>query len=249
MRMNAALIVCLVLSAELFAQESIPVGTILPVQLNSSLKTEKAKPGQLISARVMQEVPLPGGGAIRAGAKVIGHVAAVKPATRATAAEIDLCFDTLISRAKRFAILTSLRALASMMDVHEAQIPESGPDHGTSEYNWTTDQIGGEVNYHSNGVIINGSTVVGHSVPDGVLVYASERPGAECRGGVDSDHRLQALWVFSSDACGLYGYPHVSLTHAGRTPPVGEITLSSSKGDLNLRAGSGMLLRVTRSTP
>jgi hypothetical protein len=219
------------------------------VQLNSSLKTEKVKPGRLISARVMQKVPLPGGGGIRGGAKLIGHVVAVKPATHGTAAEIALRFDTLATRAKQFTVLTSLKALASMMEVHQAQIPESGPDRGTSEYSWTTEQIGGEVNYHSDGAITHGSTVVGHSVPDGVLVYPSEKPGAECRGEVDSNPRLQAFWLFSSDACGLYGYTNVTLSHAGRTPPVGEIVLTSNKGDLNLRAGSGMLLRVTRSTP
>lgn len=247
MRTNAVLIVWMVLSASLFGQE-IPVGTILPVQLNSSLKPEKAKPGQLISARLMQEVPLPDGVTIRAGAKVIGHVVAVKRSDHGSSAEISLRFDTLAIDKKRIAILTSLRALASMMEVFEAQIPESGPDRGTSEYNWTTDQIGGEVNYHSNGVITHGSTIVGHSVPNGVLVYITETPGAECRGEVDSNHRLQAFWLFSSDACGLYGYPDVSLTHAGRTPPVGEIKLSSDKGGFNIRAGSGMLLRVNPPT-
>ncbi len=248
MTTNAVLIVWMVFAAGLFGQE-IPAGTVLPVQLNSTLKAEKAKSGQSISARLMQEVPLPGGDTIRAGAKVIGHVVAVKPSTHGSGTEISLRFDRLAIHKKEIAILTDLRALASMMEVFEAQIPESGPDRGTSEYNWTTDQIGGEVNYHAGGAITHGSTVVGHSVPDGVLVHVSDRTGGECGGGVDSIQRLQAFWVFSSDACGVYGYPHVSLTHAGRTPPVGEITLSSGKGDLKIRAGSGMLLRVNGSTP
>jgi hypothetical protein len=247
MRTNAVLIVWMVLAAGMFGQE-IPAGTVLPVQLNSTLKAEKAKPGQSISARLMQDVPLPGGRTIRAGAKVIGHVVAVKPSTQGSGAEISLRFDALVINKKRIAILTDLRALASMMEVFEAQIPESGPDRGTSEYNWTTDQIGGEVNYHSDGAITHGSTVVGHSVPDGVLVHVSDHAGAEC-GATDSNHRLQAFWVFSSDACGLYGYPDVSLAHAGGTQPVGEITLSSDKRDLKIQAGSGMLLRVNRSTP
>lgn len=239
--------VWMALAAGLLGQE-IPAGTVLPVQLNSSLKAEKAKPGQLISARLMQDAPLPNG-AIRAGAKVIGHVIAAKPSHNGSGAEISLRFDTLAINKKRIAILTDLRALASMMEVFEAQIPESGPDRGTSEYNWTTDQIGGEVNYHSDGAITHGSTVVGHSVPGGVLVHVSDKTGTECGGEVNSNDRFQAFWVFSSDACGLYGYPGISLTHVGRTPPVGEITLSSDKGDLKIQAGSGMLLRLIRSTP
>ncbi len=52
-----------------------------------------------------------------------------------------------------------------MMDVSEAQIPESGPDHGTSEYNWTTDQIGGEIDYRGGSAITHGSNIVGLLCP------------------------------------------------------------------------------------
>ena len=72
-------------SAHLFAQSAIPAGTILPVALNSSLNSRKVKPGQVITARVMQDVPLSPGSTIHAGAKVIGHVIDVKPANGATA--------------------------------------------------------------------------------------------------------------------------------------------------------------------
>ena len=54
----------------------------------------------------------------------------------------------------------------------------------------------------------------------------------------------QALWVFSSDACGLYDLPDLTLVNAGRSEPVGQITLRAAKGKLNVPSGSGMLLRV-----
>src|SRR6202022_477494 len=44
---------------------AIPPGTILPVRLNSSLSSAESKPGQIISARIMQDVPLATGGKIR----------------------------------------------------------------------------------------------------------------------------------------------------------------------------------------
>ena len=36
-------------------------GTALPVMLNSTLDARRAKPGQPISGRIMQDVPLPDG--------------------------------------------------------------------------------------------------------------------------------------------------------------------------------------------
>jgi hypothetical protein len=78
----------------------------------------------------------------------------------------------------------------------------------------------------------------------GVLVHVAANPGLKCRGEVDGNDQLQALWVFSFDACGLYNLPNLTLTHAGRTDPIGQITLRSTKGNVKVPAGSGMLLRV-----
>ena len=79
--MKLLLIGLLVLSTGLFAQEAIPTGTVLPAQLKSSLDSRKSKPGQVITARLMQDVPLPAGGKIPAGAKVTGHISDVVPAS------------------------------------------------------------------------------------------------------------------------------------------------------------------------
>ncbi len=246
MKNVAHIIVFVLLASGSFAQDAIPVGTILPAQLSSSLRLNRLRPGQTIRARLMQDVPLNGHSKIRAGAKVIGHVLAVTPASKGARARISLSFDTLAVGKRRIPLTTNLRAFATMMDVSAAQVPESGPDRGTSEYSWTTDQIGGEIAYHGRGAIVQGAHVVGYAAPDGALVQVSSRPGTKCRGTVNGNDQPQALWVFSSDACGLYDFPDVTLIHAGRTNPVGEITLESEKPDLNIPAGSGMLLRVAR---
>ncbi len=227
-----------------FAQSSIPAGTILPVGLNSSLNSRKLKPGQIIHGRVMQDVPLAPGSKIHAGTKVIGHVIDVKPANGAGGGQVSLRFDTLMVSKQRVPITANLRALASPMDVEAAQVPESGPDRGTSQAAWTTDQIGGEVVYRGGGPVANGLRSVGEPTYGGVLVRVSAKPGTNCRGDMEGNDRLQALWVFSSDACGTYGFADLALVHAGRSNPVGEISLASDHGDINVRAGSGMLLRV-----
>jgi len=238
----------IMLSMDLFAQNTIPAGTIVPVALNSSLNSRKVKPGQVITARVMQDVPLSPGSTIHAGAKVIGRVIDVKPANGGTGAQVSFRFDTLVVSKRRIPIITNLRALASMMAVEAAQLPESGPDRGTSQNAWTTDQIGGEVVYRGGGPVADGLRSVGEPTYGGVLVHVSAKPGSPCRGEIEGNDRLQALWVFSSDACGVYDFADLAIVHAGRSDPVGKITLASDKGAVNIRAGSGMLLRVNKTT-
>lgn len=233
----------------MFAQNAVPAGTILPVALNSSLNSRKVRLGQVITARVMQDVPLSPGSEIHAGAKVVGHVVDVKRAKGASDGQISLRFDTLAVSKRRIPIITNLRALASMMAVEEAQIPDTGPDHGTSESAWTTNQIGGEVVYRGGGPVANGLLSVGTPTADGVLVHVSGRIGTKCRGQIEANDRLQALWVFSSDACGVFDFPGLAIVHAGRSSPAGEITLEADHADVNVRAGSGMLLRVNDNTP
>jgi hypothetical protein len=232
--------------AQLFAQSEIPGGTILPVAFNASLNSRKVKPGRVITARVMQDVPLSPGSTIHAGAKVVGHVIDVKPATGTAGARLSLRFDTLMVSRRRIPITTNVRALASAMAVEDAQVPESGPDRGTSKEAWTTNQIGGEVVYRGGGPVANGLRSVGEPTYGGVLVHLSGKPGTECRGETEGNDRLQALWLFSSDACGIYGFANLVIVHAGRSNPVGEITLASERGDVNVKAGSGMLLRVSK---
>jgi hypothetical protein len=238
----------IMLSMDLFAQNTIPAGTILPVALNSSLNSRKIKPGQVITARVMQDVPLSPRSTIHAGAKVIGRVIDVKPANGGSGAQVSFRFDTLVASKRRIPIITNLRALASMMAVEAAQLPESGPDRGTSQNAWTTDQIGGEVVYRGGGPVADGLRSVGEPTYGGVLVHVSAKPGSPCRGEIEGNDRLQALWVFSSDACGVYDFADLAIVHAGRSDPVGKITLASDKGEVNIRAGSGMLLRVNKTT-
>jgi len=237
--------ICFFLFATLsFAQQRIPAGTILPVQLNLTVKSNKSKPGQKITARIMQDVPLPGRHRIPIGAKVAGEVVSVVPQSPPHRGELTIRFDKVMTGKQEVPVITNLRALASMMDVFEAQVPDTGSDRGTPWYWRTTEQIGGQVNYHGQGVITEGNDVVGHSTEDGVLARASSSSRGRCRDGFAGNDRLQALWVFSSDACGIYDYGEVILKHAGRSDPRGVITLQADRGNVNLRSGSGLLLRV-----
>jgi len=244
--MRTLLLACaLFLPFPLVAQDAIPVGTILPVLLTTSISSANARPGQILSARIMQDVPLPNGRSIRAGARVTGHVLDVVPASDNTPARISFVVDKLVFSKATISITTNLRALASLLEVESAEIPETGPDRGTPSTAWVTDQVGGEIVYRGGGHVMDGWQVVGEPVADGgVLVHLTDKPGSPCRGELNNNVGPQALWVFSSDACGLYGYPHLTIAHAGRTNPVGVISIVSHTQRLKIRSGSGMLLRI-----
>lgn len=231
---------------------SIPPGTILPVRLNPSVSSSNARPGQVITGRIMQDVPLPAGMKIREGSEVIGHVLDVTPATVGAGARVSLQFDKLVSSHQTIPITTNLRAIAGFMRVVEAQTPKFGAGEG-EVFRWlTTVQIGGDVVYGAGGPVTSGDAgnqVVGRAVNGGVLSQVRANEGEKCRGPIDGNDARQALWVFSSDACGAYGLDHIRIAHAGRTDPLGVIVLASDSGDLKIRSGAGMLLRVNATSP
>jgi hypothetical protein len=230
---------------------AIPPGTILPVRLNSAISSAKSRPGQVITGRIMQDVPLSPGVRIRAGTKVIGHIVERIPASTGAPASISFQFDKLVSSHQTTFITTTLRAIAGFMRIMEAQIPPIGP--GESDvYRWlTTVQVGGDVVYGEGGPVTTGENpnqIVGKQVNGGVLGQVRAKEGAKCRGAIDGNDSPQALWVFSSDACGTYGLEKISIAHAGRTDPIGVIVLASDSGNFKIAGGAGLLLRVNANS-
>ncbi len=227
--------------------KEIPTGTVLPVVLRTSVSFEKCKPGQVLQGKIAQDVPLPGRSKIRKGSTIEGIVVEVKPNAIGAGTEVTIQFDKVNMGGHWVPVVTNLRAIAGFMTVEAAQIPEEAPNEG-SPYDWLpTTQIGGDSVYGLRGPVMsadNSSKVIGRSVGDGVLAQVSAKEGAKCRGAMGSNDQPQALWVFSSDACGIYGIEHLKIAHAGRTDPRGVIVLASDTQKLSLRNGDGLLLRV-----
>jgi hypothetical protein len=225
----------------------MPAGTILPVVLRTSFSFDKCKAGQILHGKIAQDVPLPNGSNIRKGSQIDGHIVEVSPATTGGGARVSIQFDKLHMSGKVIPVVTNLRAIAGFMTVLEASVPEEAPSEG-APHDWLpTTQIGGDSVYGLLGPVMSGkdtSQVVGKSVGDGVLAKVNSKVGTKCRGEVSGNDSPQALWVFSTDACGTYGIEHLKIAHAGRTAPVGTIVLVSEAQNVKLRNGDGLLLRV-----
>jgi hypothetical protein len=234
------------LAAMTVAQTRIPVGTVIPVELESTLDAGKAHPGQGIAAKVAQDVPLDNGMKIKAGSRVMGEVVEATPASGA--ATLAFRFDKVQMNGQAVPVRMSLRAIASPLEVESAQTDITGGDRGSSPaWAQTVNQIGGnDAVYREEGTLDSGDEVIGKAVYAGnwgaVAPVAASLDGP-CRGAVAGNNSPQALWVFAHDACGVYGYT-ARIVHAGRDEPQGRIELASTEGPLKLHPGSALLLRV-----
>jgi hypothetical protein len=222
----------------------IPAGTIIPVRLEKPISVKDAKRGQAIEAKVAQAVPLPNAEKIPLRTTVKGSILSVETDTDGPGMKVTLKFDQLEDHKEAVPIVTYLRALASRRALQSAQLAHSGADIGTPNGWADTVQIGGDVRFGDGGAVRNrAKEQVGKGVPGGVLAHVSANPALGCDGPMESDD-LQALWVFSSDACGVYDLKEIKIAHTGKSSPAGEITLHFEKDDAKLEAGTGILLRV-----
>ncbi len=206
------------------AAELIPAGTILPVILNSTLRSDKSASGATMTLTLMQDIPLGAGKILRRGSKVTGHVVkTITPGRGSDESKISFQFDGLRFENRIVPITATLRAVASSIEVVAAQIPTESED-GVSEAPWNLLKIGEDQI---------------HTSPEGT---------AECGLGSNANHTPQAFWLFSPEACGAYGFGDLRILQSGRTEPR-EVTLASNRKAVNIEKGSAMLLRVGDSGP
>ena len=226
--------------------ESISAGTIIPVILNSTLRSDKSGSGDAIEATVMQDVVIGSGETLHKGSKVTGHVIeTVVPGNKSDESKISFQFDQVRLGNLTVSITTNLRAVAS-----EHAVLAATPQLTSSEYADNQVQIGGDqISYGNGGLVMVGSQVVGKYTSQGVLAYGGHDLGTPCRGTIDDNDHPQAFWFFSVNACGAYGFGDLTVFHTGRTAPVGEVTLSSKSEVLKVDKGTAMLLLLDGGRP
>lgn len=226
----------------------VPIGTILPVLLQTTIAPAKVKQDQIIHGQIAQDVPLPNGSKIPKRSKIEGRVVGVALAGNAPGTKISVRFEKLRVQGETLSITTDLRTIAGFMAVLEAGVPNQAIGEGDVSEWMTTTQIGGDSVFGVGGPVTsahNVDEVVGKSpMSGGVLGEVRPNATGNCRGPLGGNSNPQALWVFSSDACGTYGLSEVKIAHAGRTEPVGTIILEMRSPKAKIQSGAGLLLRV-----
>jgi hypothetical protein len=239
-------VVFILLTVIFSGAQELPDGTVLPVALRTPLRSGKVKAGDPVSGKLAQYVDT-NGTRLPRGTQVSGHVVEVRPASTGPGEQVALTFDRIKIQGRDVPITTTLRAIASMKAVFDAQLPTNLiDDYGSTIRDWNTLQIGGQTVYRGDGTVTEGLNVVGTATIVGeVFGEPKTYPWSPCAHDRASN-AVQSFWVFSTDACGIYDLPGVTLTHAGRSEPIGQILLESSR-KLDIRAGSGLLLVVISS--
>ena len=102
-------LIILAAAGGLWAQQ-IPSGTLLPAMLDNTFDSDKSKLGEAISAKLRQDVPLPGGGKIKRESKILGHVVAVSPASDGNPYQITVKFEQIEVNKRPVTISVGLRA-------------------------------------------------------------------------------------------------------------------------------------------
>jgi hypothetical protein len=224
---------------------AIPAGTVLPLRLDGNISLKDAQKGQTIAGKITQDVPLPGREKIPAKSAVKGSIVSVEREAEGGGVVLTLKFHQLETRKEALTISTYLRVIASYDAVRVAQTPHSGADVGTPTGWADTIQIGGDSRFGDGGEVRGpGKKKVGKGVIGGVLVHVLANPARGCEGPVNGDDHLQALWVFSANACGVYDLNGIKISHSGKSEPVGEFSLHFEKDDMRLEDGTAMLLRI-----
>jgi hypothetical protein len=239
------LALALALPSTVAAAQTIPDGTVLPVMLNPTLDARHSKPGQKITGRIKQDVPLPGGSNIPRNSTIVGEVVSTTPAASSSPSRLAIKFDSVLVKGRQIPIIAHLRALASMTEVFEARMPTNAwDDYGTSPSDWNTVQVGGAGVFRGSGQLIGNGQVMGRATDAGaVTAKLVAAPARGCNGDGGGE---QALWIFSPWACGVYGVNDLKIAHTGRTDPAGVIEFESPR-DVRIQGGSGWLLRVDSS--
>lgn len=242
MRRLIATAIFTIAALSLTAQQ-IPSGTLLPVMLNKSIESGKAKPGQEIEATLRQDVPLPDGGKIKRLSKVLGRVVASK-AVGGNEAGLSLQFDRIEIDKQTITVSTGLRTFASTQLVAQVRNPQNtNYAPGTSAWDLNIGLIGGQIAYNGQKIVKapNGAVVGKVPEPGATLGVPMANPARGCTGPTGDTE--QAFWVFSTDACGIYddrGITYVSGI-GGDNP--GQIILKAPKSFI-VRGGSAFLLQV-----
>ena len=233
-------------------QQTSRISTAVPIVFTRGIDASKAKPGDMIATKTIQEVFLPNGSEIPKGTTILGHVTDARsfsfdPAPYAIQqpSVLSIHFDAVLTKDGTTKAIMSVRALADWSDSEDAMRPQPTDEH---DIVGTMFLIGGD-SYRADekSVTSQDGDIVGYSRKGGVFArllqseYTSRYSHFECEGSGDAE---QSVGIFSPSACGLYGLQDVYMADNGLGEDLGTFRLESRRHTVKLYAQSTALLQI-----
>lgn len=205
----------------------LPQGTAMVVELEKSIDARKAKTGDLVKAKVAQDLVSGGKVVIPRGSKAIGHVTEVKPRGEGnTQSILGLVFDKVnLKQGEEVTFNGTLRALAP---------PVRSPDFlGSSTYE-SDAGLSQPVSHGGSRPLVDPRETVDHTRNEALQsagdpnTYARE-PNTFHNGRLSTGNR------------GIFGMPDISFRpQPGTSAP----ELTSTRTSIKLESGTQMVLEV-----
>lgn len=223
---------------------SLPVGMAVPILFTHKISAQSSKHGDPVTAKTMQVILNGPVQSIPKGSLVLGHIVDVSYAGKNRNSSLSMMFDRIVDEHTAIPICASARAIVNALEAYQATMEATSLDATAS---LGTTLVGGDhVRPGDKQVLAPDDDDVGISNRFGI--FSRLEPGAphdastpESCTGVAT---LQSVAIFSSRACGLYGFPGTRMRSAGNGEPPGVIQLQSDRFGVEIAPGSAALLQI-----
>jgi hypothetical protein len=200
----------------------IAPGSVIPVELTKTVDAKKAKTGDEVVARVMQDLKTSSGEVLVAkDTKMIGHVTEAQAHTKEQKqSELGITFDKAVTKSSEIKLPMSIQAIIAPRQNNPAN------DAGGGE---TAPTTGGGA----------ATSPMGNRAPLSVPSQPQQLPA----GG--SDAQSGARPPITASTQGVIGMPDLKLEASGQNASQGSV-VSSEKSNVKLESGTMLLLRVSQ---
>lgn len=220
------------------ASASLGSGTIIPATLSKSIDAKKAKTGDEVTAKTIQEVRASSGVTIPKGSKLIGHVTDAKARSKGDSeSSLSIAFDNvMLKNGQEIPLHANIQALAAPPRNSPTQL---GDDNmaGAGAPGASPAPMAGRSNGAMAGTMGNPAGGVAGN-PGGINPAAGPVNSTSGTTGNENGE-------LSSSSTGVIGLNGIELSSVGSNSGQASVIVSSGK-DLKLDSGTRMVLRVAQ---
>jgi hypothetical protein len=226
---------------------TLSTGTLLQAELAKSIDAKKAKPGDEVTARLMQDVRTGGNATLHKGSRLVGHVTEAQAKSKENAeSRLGVVFDKAVLKGgQEVAFVGVIQALAPPV---QGTLPVAGDDGGN---------LGSGMGSGNGGSMGGGRSGGGAPAPMGgagnnaspALGSINNTAGSvtnSANGAVNGIHQTAgaaANGTINSTTRGVVGMQGIALSTAANSGAQGSV-LSSASRNVKLDSGTQMILQV-----